>query len=394
MNALSDSISFTECTDSRWDCVVIGAGCAGAVAARELARSDVRVLLVDKAQFPRYKVCGCCIGRPVQSALARIGLGSLLEREGAVATRKFDVRAGRQHATIPLPEYMVLSRERLDAALVREAVKSGASFLGGTHASLDTVQDESRTVLLRNGDNVCRVQASIVIIADGLGSRLLRATDDFDSPHSEYARIGMGAISLAAPTDYRPGTIYMACAKAGYVGACRREDGRLVLAAACDAAHIKMCGGLSHAAAQILENSNYAAIPDIHEISWKGTPALTRTATTLAARRAFVLGDAAGYVEPFTGEGMKWAMESAIALAPIARDASVQYDARYEQDWIAARRRIVTQRTAVCRMLAASLRYPALVKTALRVLSVAPVAAAPFVRSLNAPPPAQKEVVL
>ncbi len=394
MSTSFQSIAFDEAATTVWDCIVIGAGSAGAVAARELARNDVHVLLVDKAHFPRYKVCGCCIGRPVQDALSRIGLGELLQREGAVTTKKFDVRAGRLHATIPLPEYQVLSRERFDAALVREAIACGAAFLPGTHATLDAVNEEERTVCMRNGECSVRARARIVVIADGLGSRLLRATDTFDSPHSETSRIGMGAVSVAAPTDYRPSTIYMACAKSGYVGACRREDGRLVLAGACDGAFIKNTGGLSHAAARVLVEAGYSSIPDIHEIAWKGTPALTRSATIVAAHRAFVLGDAAGYVEPFTGEGMKWAIDSAIALAPIVRDAAAHYVARYEHDWIVARQRIVTRRTAVCRALAASLRYPALVKTALRVLSVAPVAAAPFVRSLNAPQPAQKEVVL
>jgi flavin-dependent dehydrogenase len=44
-----------------WDVVVVGAGPAGAMAARELARRGAGVLLVDRAQFPRYKVCGGCL---------------------------------------------------------------------------------------------------------------------------------------------------------------------------------------------------------------------------------------------------------------------------------------------------------------------------------------------
>src|SRR5437762_947004 len=44
-----------------WDVVVVGAGPAGAAAARELARRSVSVLLVDKAVFPRWKVCGSCL---------------------------------------------------------------------------------------------------------------------------------------------------------------------------------------------------------------------------------------------------------------------------------------------------------------------------------------------
>ena len=379
---------------STWEAIVIGAGCCGAVVAHELAKTGLRVLLVDKARFPRYKVCGCCINRPTQIALERIGLGALLAREGAVTASAFDVRAGALHARVALPEYAILSRERLDAALVRAAIESGAAFLPGTQASLQSVDSEMRSVQLRDGDLCVTATARVTVIADGLGSRLLRSTDAFDSPHAEASRVGMGAVSAAAPSEYQPGVIYMACAASGYVGACRREDGRLVLASACDGAFLKVSAGLSRAAATILGEAGYPEIPDIGEIIWKGTPALTRSATPVSAHRAIVLGDAAGYVEPITGEGMKWAIESAEAAAPILRKAVERYDSRYEQEWIATRQRIVSRRTTVCRMLAAALRYPALVKTAIRVLAVAPAIAAPFVRSLNAPQPAQKEVVL
>ncbi len=394
MTPIPPTISLSLATGPLWDAVVIGAGCAGSIAARELARTGARVLLIDKSQFPRYKVCGCCINRPAQQALEQIGLGSLLLQEGAIRARSFDVRAGRMHACVPLPEYAILSRERLDAALVRAAIDAGAAFCPGTQASLQSVTDTTRTVQLRDGDTTALANSKIVIVADGLGSRLLRATDAFESPPSATSRIGMGAVSVAAPTDYRPGIIYMACTASGYVGACRREDGRLTLAAACDGRFVKEAGGLSRAAGSILRDAGYPPIPDIDEISWKGTPALTRSATTVAAHRAFVLGDAAGYVEPFTGEGMKWAIESAIGLAPIARNAIEKYDTRYEQEWIATRQRIVSRRTTVCRMLAAALRYPALVRTAVQILAVAPAAAAPFVRHLNARQPAQKEIVL
>lgn len=394
MESMESTISLDQASQSMWDVIAIGAGCSGTIAARELARTGARVLLVDKSNFPRYKVCGCCINQAAQRALASIGLHSVLSRERAVVANTFDVRFDGVHASFPLPSYAILSRERFDAALVREAIRAGAEFLSGVQATLQSTEDTLRTVTLRHGNNVATASVSIVILADGLGSRLLRATDDFDSPPAATSRIGMGAVSVAAPTDYRPGTVYMACAQHGYLGACRREDGRLTLAAACDAGFVRECGGLSGAARAILSDAGYPSIPDIDEISWKGTPALTRNASTAAAHRAFVVGDAAGYVEPFTGEGMKWAIESAIALAPIARQALERYESRYEHDWIAARQRIVTNRAAVCRIVAASLRYPALVKTALRVLEVAPVAAVPFVRRLNAPQPAQKEVVL
>ena len=69
-----------------WDALVIGAGPAGSVAARELARRGCRVLLVDKATFPRPKVCGCCVNGAAIRALERLGLGHVLD--GAIAARQ------------------------------------------------------------------------------------------------------------------------------------------------------------------------------------------------------------------------------------------------------------------------------------------------------------------
>ena len=60
-----------------WPAVVVGAGPAGAVAARELARAKIEVLLVDKATFPRQKVCGGCLGRAAIELLRDCGLQHL-----------------------------------------------------------------------------------------------------------------------------------------------------------------------------------------------------------------------------------------------------------------------------------------------------------------------------
>lgn len=394
MTPVQSSISLEDASSRTWDAIVIGAGCAGAVAARQIAIGGARrVLLVDKAHFPRYKVCGCCLGQPAQSVLASIGLKSILAMNGAVPTDSFYFGAGGAHTSIPLPNYVVLSRERLDAALVASAMDAGVSFLAGATAALESVNENVRVVRLKSGDSIASAVGAIVVIADGLGSRLLRTTDRFESQPAASSRIGAGAVIADASPFYRPGVIYMACGKGGYVGASRREDGHLAVAAAFDAAFVKSAGGLANAARAIHEQAHFPALP--HEPQrWRGTPELTRFPSAVSAHRAFVVGDAAGYVEPFTGEGMTWAMHSAIALAPIALRAITRYDVGCERQWAAAYRRIVCDRTALCRALAAALRHPALVNVALRAVSIAPILAAPFVRHLNAPRQAQKEVAL
>ena len=73
-----------EAADRVWDCVVIGAGPAGALAAREVARRGASVLLLDRAAFPRYKVCGCCLNPRSLGVLDRVGLGHLVGQLGGV----------------------------------------------------------------------------------------------------------------------------------------------------------------------------------------------------------------------------------------------------------------------------------------------------------------------
>jgi flavin-dependent dehydrogenase len=390
--AVLATLALSEVEATFWDVVVVGAGCAGSIAARQLALGGAKVLLVDKASFPRWKVCGCCIGRPTQNVLARIGLGSLLTDCGAVPADTFHVALKGRSADIALPGYFLLSRERLDAELVRSAISSGSHFLPKTQATLLESHKDHRTVTLRSDDKQTTIRAKIVIAADGLGSRLLRSTEDFDSVARTDSRIGGGTVASRAPASYEPGVIYMACSKNGYVGSGRIEDGRLVLASACDPEYVKSSGGLAAASSAILAEAGFAPVPDIHEIHWRGTPALTRKATKLASHRAFVVGDAAGYVEPFTGEGMKWAICSSVALASIVLRALLGYEQRFELEWERKYREIVTSDQATCQLLAAGLRWPKLLSAALSIVSVAPIVAAPFVSRLNTHVPCQQEV--
>src|SRR5262249_32848771 len=128
---------------------------------------------------------------------------------------------------------------------------------------------------------------------------------------------GAGSTTEEAPGFFAPGTIYMACGEGGYVGLTRLEDGRLDVAAALSPAHVRRASGLAGASAHILDATDWPSLAELGRLSWRGTPALSRQARCPAGRRYFVVGDAAGYIEPFTGEGMAWALASAVALAPL-----------------------------------------------------------------------------
>jgi len=95
-----------------------------------------------------------------------------------------------------------------------------------------------------------------------------------------------------------------------------------------------------------------------------------------------VLGDAAGYVEPFTGEGIAWALATGAAVAPLAARAPAGWQPALARQWADVHRRIVGRRF-LCRATAAILRRPRLVRLAIRLLALAPALAAPIVGLLN-----------
>jgi flavin-dependent dehydrogenase len=368
-----------------WDAVVVGAGPAGALAAREAVRRGLSVLLVDREAFPRWKVCGCCLSARALATLAAVGLGDLPRTCGAIPLHEVCLAAPRRQAAVRLPAGAALSRQALDAALVAAAVAAGVVFRPETRAALGAAGAGDRAVVLRRGECREEVRARLVIAADGLTGDLLAGVPGFRTDTAPAARVGAGAIADAAPAFYRPGSIFMACAEGGYLGLVRLEDGRLDLAAAFDLARVRGAGGPGPAAAALLKTAGWPAVPGLERLAWRGTPRLTRRLHPVAAERLFVLGDAAGYVEPFTGEGIAWALAGAVALGPLAARAARRWQPALAAEWTAGYRTAVLRRQFACRLTAHVLRHPRLVGAVLAVLARAPGIAAPFMRYLHQP---------
>ncbi len=358
-----------------WDVVVIGAGPAGAVAARTLALRGWEVRLVDRAIFPRRKVCGCCLNQHALSVLHSMGLGELPARLGAVPLERVRLGAGGRTADVRLPGGVALSREAFDGALIAEAETAGATFRPGTRVHLPESETDTEFVSLSDG-----LRAKAVVVADGLNGRA-RAEASVVRPGS---RIGAGTILTDAPDDYEAGTIHMATGRGGYVGLVRLEDGRLDVAAAFDAGFVQSLG-LGAAAREIVRGSGLPELPGLADADWKGTPPLTRGPLRIAGPRWFAVGDAAGYVEPFTGEGMAWAMASAVAVAPLVERCVKSGPAGLASEWAALHQACVGQRQWACRALAWGLKRPTLCAFAVRGLRLLPALARPVVRSLNRP---------
>jgi flavin-dependent dehydrogenase len=376
---------FSRIDGSDHDALIIGAGPAGTLAARQLAASGARVLLVERAAFPRYKVCGACLNGNALASLEAAGLGSLVPRLGAIGLNTFALHLSGRSARLPLPAGAALSRARFDAALADAARAVGAAFLPETQALIEGVEGNRRRVRLAQRGRTSAVTARVVLVAAGIGHQGSEQEPDLNTEPSPHSRIGAGCGLEDFPDAYGEGTIFMAVGRRGYLGMVRVETGGLNLAAAFDADALREYGGLGKAAASVLAETGLPAIPALRDARWRGTVCLTRRPRQLAAERLFLIGDAAGYVEPFTGEGMGWALTSALAVAPLALRAIDGWEPSLASGWSSLHGKLVGRRQRLCRGLARLLRHPGLSRLALEASVYAPRLVRLTMERLNAP---------
>lgn len=370
-------------TDPQFDVIVVGAGPAGSLASIELARRGASVLLVDRSLFPRPKVCGCCLNPRALETLREAGRGGLTARLGAVPLTSLTLGSGGRQATIERPLGVAISRDALDQALAQAALDQGATFLSGTSATLlPLASPDFRSVRLKRGAETSTVEGRFVVSATGL-SDSLREEDAFPTPAPSGSKIGAGVIAPKIPDGFTSGRVYMACGPEGYVGLVALEDGRLDLAAALRPGSVRDAGGIGPLALRILKKTCFPEVPGVERLPWKGTPGLSRNAPALAGSRVLRVGDAAGYVEPFTGEGMAWALAGGLRLAAILTDHPGSDALAVERAWRVAYRREVTRTQWVCRGARLALRTPWLTRALVRLLNVSPGLADPLIRSIH-----------
>ncbi|WP_263729745.1 geranylgeranyl reductase family protein [Cellulomonas sp. SG140] len=167
------------------DVVVVGAGPAGSSTAFWAASAGLDVLLLDKATFPRDKVCGDGLTPRAVAELVRMGV-PLREQDGWIRNRGLRVHGGGHTIELPWPELssypsygLAKARTSLDALLVDHARAAGAKVLEGTRVT-GPVHDE-RTgrvvgVSARTADgSETTYRAPVVVAADGVSSRLATA---------------------------------------------------------------------------------------------------------------------------------------------------------------------------------------------------------------------------
>jgi geranylgeranyl reductase family protein len=284
----------------RFDVAVVGAGPAGSTAAYRLARAGASVLLADRAGFPRDKPCG---GGLTDRAVAQIPFDVTPVVEDAVCTFELGLRYERRfERRSASPLILMTQRRRLDAYLAEQAAAAGADFRDGVR--VDAIENAEKGVTLTVGGSP--VTAGALIGADGVNGTTARSVGlDGGQDHAVALE---GNVPLEALDEERfrgrvlvelgtvPGGYTWVFPKGDHVnvgvGGWLREGPRL-------RAHLsRVCREYGIPEDRLEETRGYR-LPMRHAGS---SPATGRT---------LLVGDAAGLVDPLSGDGMYEAFLSA-----------------------------------------------------------------------------------
>lgn len=371
---MSLALSASDAASHAWDVIVIGAGPAGAIAATLLARKGVRTLLVNRDPHPRFKVCGGCLAPAGAQALREVCGHNILRH--TTLLNRFSLHAAGRALNLPITGFTSISRADLDHALVQEAVNAGASLCIARATVI-----RKGNVALDDGTQSHTLRTGLIIAADGLVGSSLSHDPRFAWIDAPATHIGLGAVAPASSLPVHPHTITMLCAATGYVGLAPLADGSASIAAALSPASIHH--GPANAVAAIAKECGHDPAP-FSQLRFRGTPPLTRRRAAVEAPGILVLGDAAGYVEPFTGEGMTWAILSAQACIPFALAA---LHARATPGaWSAHLHRLLAPRRLRCHLLARGLRHAPLLAASMSLAAHLPSAVSTVAQWLTRPP--------
>ena len=355
---------------NQYDVVVVGAGPGGCVAALSCARAGMRTLIVERSRMPRAKLCGGCLAPAGVGVLRRFGVDSVLADCGAVPLTSLRLVAGGASCDLQIRPYLGIARSALDEALVGALDARGIDRIEGVSAR---VLPDDR-VSLRLDEGTATLSPAAVIVADGLHGRTLSQRPEFDWRVDRGSPVGYGTVVRTPPGPGRAGSITMLCGREGYVGVAPLGYGpgqtRWAMSAALRPGAVRNLGA-GGAVDALLEGCGEVVPAGAREARWMGVGPLTRHRRTIGLGRVLVTGDAAGYVQPITGEGMSWAMVGAADIGRFAARISRGEDVGAA--WGGHVRRLLRRRRAVCRAVCGVTATPWLLRPLVHVLDAAPL---------------------
>lgn len=303
------------------DVAVVGAGPAGSICALELARAGLRVAMLEQTAFPRTKVCGEYVNLGAIAHLRELGLAERLAPLTAPVRgiRLFGAGVWTQLA-FPQPAWAI-ARSSLDQALMRAAVEAGAHLLRGR---VEDVQTASHGVMLAfrdEGGERQRLDARLAVGADGMESLVARKCG-LETRSAGPARFALGGHYRGLRESDGYVEMYVRRHEYFAVNPLGGELANVMIVV--DERRLAQWRGDLERRLRAMARELSGGRRDLEAIELEGKrvaigPLRSRVRRT-SAPGVLLAGDAAGFVDPFTGQGVLLAIGSGRRAAAAAVD--------------------------------------------------------------------------
>jgi len=367
-------------TDRYWDVIVVGAGPAGSTTSLLLARAGASVLLLDRARFPRDKACSEYLSPATTPILERLGAGVLAAIEGAAHAKLYGMKVVAPSGVVmcgrfasdhghmpPRPYSFALSRAIFDTILLRAAVREGAAVHEGTTVE-DLVWDGRAVagVAARSGNGKRKTwNARVVIGADGLRSVVARRLGLIRTAPPRRIAFTTHVANVAGVDGV--GELHVG--ERGYVGLGPIGGGVTTVALVVPRAAVRR-RRQDFRAGFFAELERYPGLAGRFERRCLvrdvlATGPFGQWARQPAVDGALLVGDAADFFDPFTGQGIYAALRGAELAADclipgLTPGARAPMSATMLEPYVRARRRHFAGKWALERLIGLGVGWPAL----------------------------------
>jgi len=356
---------------TNFDVVIIGGGLAGLTCAIHLSKFGSKVILVEKNEYPKHKVCGEYISNEVLPYFKWLGLKIFDLNPSIISKLEFSTAKGKIISTnLPLGGFGV-SRYELDNYLYRKAKENGCKIIQDTVIDIQFSNDEFTTYLSTN----LELKSKIAIGAFGKRSNIdLKLNRNFIQKKSPWL-----AVKAHYSGNFPNYLVGLHNFKGGYCGVSKVEKDIINICYLVDYNHFK-----KHKNIEDFQSNNLIGNPNLKRVLEQCKMLFEKPLTisqinfeekNTVENHILMIGDTAGLIHPLCGNGMAMAIHSAKIASELCLDflskkisSRKELEEKYTLEWNVN----FKSRLSIARFLSKILKYEKLTSILMQILVIFP----------------------